>query len=113
MKRAFNSRESTRKLLNSDPKTILQLMDEFSSQEDSGFEFEGYITDDNEVNSIHDAPTPVFFQNEVLKCDVSSTLHQSESSLVLLSQDHHYSRLHMTNKHLQFMHTPALMPLYS
>ena len=86
MKRAVSNRESSRKLLTSDPETILQLMDEFSSEEDSGSEFEGYITDDDEVDSIHDAPTR-FFQNKALQCDVSSTLHQSESSLVLLSQD--------------------------
>ena len=61
MKRAVSNRESSRKLLTSDPKT-LQLMDEFSSGEDSGSEFEGYITDDDEVDSIHDAPTR-FFQN--------------------------------------------------
>ena len=65
MKRAFSSRESRRKLLNSDPETILQLTVEFSSEEDSGSELEGYITDVDEVDSIHDAPT-IFFQNEAL-----------------------------------------------
>ena len=60
MKRAVSNRESSRKLLTSDPETILQLMDEFSSEEDSGSEFEGYITDDDEVDSIHDAPTRFF-----------------------------------------------------
>ena len=59
MKRAVSNRESSRKLLISDPETLIQLMDKFSSGEDSGSEFEGYITDDDEVDSIHECQ-PVF-----------------------------------------------------
>ena len=64
MKRAFSSRESSRKLLTCDPKTILQLMDEFSSEEDSELEFDGYITDENvkdEVDCKNDASNRFFF----------------------------------------------------
>ena len=89
MKRAVSNRESSRKLLTSDPETLLQLMDEFSSGEDSGSEFDGYITDEeveDEVDRRDDAPNG-FFQNEPLHTDSVTALCQSESSSVFLSPD--------------------------
>ena len=49
-------------------------MDEFSSGEDSGSEFDGYITDEeveDEVDCRDDAPNRFFFQNEPLHTDGS------------------------------------------
>ena len=63
MKRAFSSRESSRKLLTSDPETILQLMDEYSNKEDSESKFDGYITEKDvkdEVDGRNDASNRFF-----------------------------------------------------
>ena len=104
MKRAVSNRESSRKLLTSDPETLLQLMDEFSSGEDSGSEFDGYITDEeveDEVDHRDDVPNRFFKTNH---CTLTALLlflranhlqrfsHQMRLSL--------YSRLQRT-KHLQ------------
>ena len=59
MKRSFSKRD---KLVSSDPDTIMQLMDELSSDDDSRSEFDGYITDDEDVYSSNCSTR--FFQNE-------------------------------------------------
>ena len=106
MKRAFSSRESSRKLLTCDPKTILQLMDEFSSEEDSELEFDGYITDENvkdEVDCKNDASNRFFFQNEPLHTDSALLLVVRANHLQPFSHQirlSHYSRLYRT-MHLQ------------
>ena len=64
-------------------------MDEFSSGEESGSEFDGYITDEeveDEEDRRDDAPNR-FFQNESLHTHSATALCQSKSSSAFLSPD--------------------------
>ena len=85
MKRAVSNRESSRKLLTSDPETLFQLMDEFSSGEDSGSEFDGYITDEEVKDEVDCRDENRFFQNEPMHTDSATALCQSKSSSAFLS----------------------------
>ena len=49
MKRARSYSKGSKRYLSSDPESILQYLDGITSDEDSGSEFEGYVTEDDKL----------------------------------------------------------------
>ena len=63
MKRARSYSEGSKRYLSSDPESILQYLDEIISDEDTGSEFEGYVTEDDNLEDDDNATTTRFSQN--------------------------------------------------
>ena len=92
MKRARSYSEGSKRYLSSDPESNLQYLDEITSDKDSGSEFEGYVTEDDNLED-DDATTTHFSQNACTHTHLMITLdtHLQTTTLVLVKVSHYWS----------------------
>ena len=74
IKRARSYSEGSKRYLSSDPESILQYLDGITSDEDSGSEFEGYVTEDDNLED-DDATTTRFSQNACTHTSYDDVTH--------------------------------------